>query len=541
VEKIGQTIVQLVLETSSSAKPNEPTVQRIRAKQFIDASYEGDLMAKAGVSYTVGREANAQYAEKDNGVQLRGGRHQFPDGVDPYRIPGKPESGLLWGISDSSLAEIGSGDKKVQAYNYRICLTDDPANQVAIARPNGYDSTRYELLLRQMALLPWASLSKGLIWSLMPNRKTDINNLGGFSTDHIGMNYGYAEGDYATRERYLRDLEDYTKGFLYFLGHDNRVSDVLRKEMLTWGLPKDEYTDNGHWSYQPYIREARRMTGAYVMTQANCEGVQVVPDGVGMAAYTMDSHFCQRIVIEKNGVKMVKNEGLVEVHGFPPYPISYRALTPKSTECQNLLVPVCLSASHIAYGSIRMEPVFMVLGQSVAVAASMAIDANVPVQRVDVTALQKKIRENPLLDGSTPDVVVDNDDATGVSRTGDWKPEQTGGYGPSFWFDDQQGAAPKTVRFTPTLSKAGRYVVYAYLPRRNDASTKTTFRLYDGRQAKTVAVKRDKIQVTGQTAGTWVNVGQLTLPAGKASYVEIASQGADGTVVADAIQWVAVP
>ncbi len=243
-------------------------------------------------------------------------------------------------------------------------------------------------------------MPKELTWNLMhfemmPNHKTDINNCGGFSTDMIGANFDYPDADYARRDQILRDHEIYTKGLLYFIGHDPRMPKHLRDEMLNWGYPTDEFDDNENFSFQLYIREGRRMVGEYVMTQANCEGKVVVPDAVGMAAYTMDSHNCQRLVVSgpaagAPGVAaQVRNEGDVQVGGFPPYPVSYRALVPKRGSIQNLLVPVCLSASHIAYGSIRMEPVFMVLGQSAALAACLAIDDHKPVQDVSVPKLQR--------------------------------------------------------------------------------------------------------------------------------------------------------
>ncbi|GAA4452563.1 FAD-dependent oxidoreductase [Nibrella saemangeumensis] len=537
VKKVNGAIEEITLETPLSSVVHP--VRAVRAKMFIDASYEGDLLARAGVSYTVGREANSQYKETWNGVQLLD-KHQFPDGIDPYKVPGKPESGLLWGISPEKVAATGAGDKKVQAYNFRICLSSDPTNMLPITQPEGYDPSRYELLLRYLEKKPAKDLWGFLKFDLMPNKKTDINNNGPFSTDMIGMNYDYPEASYDRRAQIQREHELYTKGLLYFIGHDPRMPEHLRKEMLRWGYPKDEYTDNGHWSPQMYVREARRMIGEYVMTQANCEGKDIVNDAVGMAAYTMDSHNCQRIVIEKNGVKMVKNEGNVEVGGFPPYPISYRSLVPRQDECKNLLVPVCLSASHIAYGSIRMEPVFMVLGQSAAVAASLAIDQKQPVQRVNIAALQKILRDNPLLDGSTPDVVVDNDDAGRVTLTGDWKKDSRGGYGRSLVIDDTKGQTTKTVRFTPSLPKAGQYDVYTYLPRRPDASSQTTLLIGNGKTAQPVVLKRDAVQVVGQTSGTWVKVGRFALPAGQQSYVEITNQQADGAVVADAVQWIAV-
>jgi hypothetical protein len=373
---------------------------RVFAKEFIDCSYEGDLMAKAGVSYTVGREDNKEYNETLNGFQVaeyhkKWGNHQFPDSISPYKIEGDPSSGLLWGISNDSPNPTGTADKKIQAYNFRICLTDSVENRIPITRPNDYDSTKYELLVRLFAAQPkMRKINNYFIWSKLPNRKTDINNNGGFSTDMIGMNYNYPEGSIKERKKILDAHVSYTKGLLYFIKTDRRVPDSIRQFIANWGYPKDEYQKFGHFTPQLYIRESRRMIGEYVMTEHNCRGDEIVKDGIGMAAYTMDSHNCQRIVI--NG--MVKNEGNVEERGFPPYPISYRAITPKKNECLNLMVPVCLSASHIAYGSIRMEPVFMVLGQSAAIAAFMAINENVPVQNINIRKLQEKLRTDPFLE-----------------------------------------------------------------------------------------------------------------------------------------------
>ena len=399
--KEGTRISYITLEDAQSPD-TEPNI-RIKAKQYIDCSYEGDLMARAGVTYTIGRESNSRYNETWNGVylaeyRLPSGFHQFPDGVDPYKVPGDPASGLLWGISADTLQPDGTGDHKVQAYNFRICLTNDPENRIPITKPDNYDPQCYELLARLFETQPkdW-QIREYFIWSIMPGNKTDINNRGAFSTDMIGVNYNYPEADYDERMRIFKEHEDYTKGLLYFYITDPRIPKQLQEEIVQWGYPKDEYLDNNHWTPQLYVREARRMVGSYVMTEANCTGKEVVTDGVGMAAYTMDSHNCQRIVIRKDGKDMVKNEGNVEVGGFKPYPVSYRALLPKENECTNLLVPVCLSSSHIAFGSIRMEPVFMVLGQSAAVAACLAIDANTGVHAVDVGHLQEILKTNPLL------------------------------------------------------------------------------------------------------------------------------------------------
>jgi len=397
-EKEGTRLLSITLE--HSAYPSERENRTIESKVFIDTSYEGGLMARAGVSYTVGRESNDVYGETYNGVQLRE-KHQFPDGIDPYVVPGDPDSGLLWGISPDSLLPDGSADDRVQAYNFRICLTNDPENLIPISRPDDYDSTRYELLVRLMEATPWENLNSGFIWSLMPNNKTDINNRNGFSTDMIGYSHEYPEAGYTRRAEIIKEHESYTRGLLYFVGHDRRVPAHIREEMLRWGYPRDEYRDNGHFSHQLYIREARRMIGAYVMTEANCVGAVTVEDAVGLAAYTMDSHNTQRIVAHRDGVPMVKNEGNVEIGGFPPYPISYRSLTPKREEVTNLLVPVALSASHIAFGSIRMEPVFMVLGQSAAVAAALAIERTTSVQEVPVEDIQHILWDDPLLENTT--------------------------------------------------------------------------------------------------------------------------------------------
>ncbi|HYF66651.1 MAG TPA: FAD-dependent oxidoreductase [Ohtaekwangia sp.] len=530
VKKDGTRITEIIIEDSENQSSAPLT---IRAKMFIDCGYEGDLMAKAGVSYIVGREANADYNETINGVQLMGG-HQMPNGIDPYKEKGKPESGLIWGVSDAKLEPNGTGDKKVQAYNYRICLTSNPSNMVTITRPANYDSTKYELALRIQEVWPERrTLNDYFIWSGMPNQKTDINNRNGFSTDMIGMNYDYPEASYAKRKEIIRAHEEYTKGLLYFYGHDPRVPKELRQEMLKWGYPKDEYTDNGNWSPQLYVREARRMVGQYVMTQANCEGKVVVQDAVGMAAYTMDSHNCQRLVV--NG--QVKNEGNVEVGGFGPYPISFGALVPKASECTNLFVPVCLSATHIAYGSIRMEPVFMVLAQSSATAAVMAIDAKSDIQKADIASLQKKLQENPLADGSAFDILVDNDNEKLVRKSGEWIAQKKGGYGPSFLTSTSANAS---VVFKTTVRKKGKYNCMAYIPKIRNASSVIPFTVTVGKKSVEKVIKPTELVVVGQTSGEWVSLGTYTLSANETVTVQVSTKNADGKVVADAIIWTPV-
>lgn len=527
VEVLYQQHIVDAKKTGNRVTEIHTTAGVIRAKMFIDCSYEGDLMAKAGISYTVGREDNTQYGETYNGVQLLT-KHQFPDGIDPYKEPGKPESGLLWGISPDLLQKQGAGDKKIQAYNFRICLTNDPANSIPITKPADYNPARYELLLRVVQKLQPKNLSGMLKIDRMPNHKTDINNNGPFSTDMIGMNYNYPEADPATRDQIKRAHELYNKGLLYFIGHDERMPEHLRKEMLQWAYPKDEYPEDGHWSPQMYVRESRRMTGSYVMTQANCESREIVKDGIGMAAYTMDSHNCQRVVV--NG--MVKNEGDVQIGGFGPYPIAYRSIIPKAAECSNVLVPVCMSASHIAYGSIRMEPVFMVLAQSAVVAAAMAIDNRQSVQEVNIPALQSFLRERPLVVNAAPEILVDNHDSANVVMKGDWQKENKGAYGPDMYISTKAAS----IRYQPVVTRSGHYKIYTYVPKRSDQAASTVIRLSaDGITYKQVSYTPASIQVEGQTSGEWVELGTMKLSKTSRPYVEIVNDGRSGAVVADAM------
>jgi hypothetical protein len=362
-----------------------------RARMFIDATYEGDLMARAGVSYTVGREANSKYGETLNGIRAETPKHQFIVPVDPYVKPGDPSSGLLPFIQRGDGGKPGEGDHRVQTYNYRLCFTTNAANRNSIEPPKSYDPAKYELLARYLDALVAAGRKPKLsefwnpIW--MPNGKTDINNNGGFSTDFIGMNYDYPEGDYATRVRIWKEHEDYTRGFIHFLATSPRVPENIRTEMQQFGLCKDEFLDTGGWPNQLYVREARRLVSDYVMSERNCLGQEVATDSIGLAAYNMDSHNCQRIV--KNG--HAENEGDVQVSPMKPYPISCRSIVPQASECENLFVPVSLSATHIAYGSIRMEPVFMILGQSAATAACLAIDDKCAGQKVDYPKLRARL------------------------------------------------------------------------------------------------------------------------------------------------------
>jgi len=364
--------------------------KEFKGKMFIDATYEGDLMAAAGVTYHVGREANSVYDEEWNGIQtgVYHHRHHFKaleQSIDPYLIPGDRSSGLIPKISGDDPGIKGEGDDKIQAYCFRVCMSNHPANRVPFPRPENYDSTQYELLVRifETGWTEWFDK-----FDMIPNRKTDTNNHGPFSSDNIGMNYDYPEAGYERRKEIIKEHEDYQKGLLYFVANDPRVPRETQEEFQKWGLAKDEFTDNGNWPHQIYVREARRMIGKYVMTENELLQKKSTPESIGMGSYTIDSHNIQRYV-DENG--HVQNEGDIGVSLPQPYEIAYGAIVPKRDEIVNLVVPVAVSASHIAFGSIRMEPVFMILGQSGATAAVLALDNGVSVQDISYEVLKTQL------------------------------------------------------------------------------------------------------------------------------------------------------
>jgi hypothetical protein len=356
-------------------------------KMFIDVTYEGDLMAAAGVSYHVGREANSVYGEQWNGVQAGVFQHghYFKKPVSPYKVPGDPNSGLLPEISAEPIAPNGTGDHKIQAYCFRLCMSNDPRNRVPFPKPAGYDPARYELLLRVFDTGWRETFEK---FDPIPNHKTDTNNHGPFSSDYIGKNYDYPEASYERRREIIKDHENYQKGLLYFMQNDPRMPADVKQDLQQWGLAQDEFTDNGNWPHQIYVREARRMLGEFVMTEQHTLGTKPVPDPIGMGSYSLDAHNAQRYV-KADGY--VQNEGDIGVHPKQPYSIAYGSILPKASECTNLLVPVAMSSSHIAFGSIRMEPVFMILGQSAAAAAVLSIEKKVIPQKLDYAVLKEEL------------------------------------------------------------------------------------------------------------------------------------------------------
>jgi hypothetical protein len=365
--------------------------QTYEGKVFIDATYEGDLMASASVTYHVGREANDVYQEEWNGIQkgvFHHGHHFGELNISPYVVPGDPESGVLARISKADPGTNGEGDHRLQAYCFRTCLTKLEANRVPFEKPDGYDPSQYELLIRVLDA-GWDEVFHK--FDAIPNAKTDVNNHGPFSFDNIGMNYDYPEASYERRREIIEEHENYQKGLLYFIANDPRIPDTFREEMKLWGLSRDEFTDNGNWPHQIYVREARRMIGEFVMTENEIQGYSPVNRSIGMGSYTMDSHNTQRYITAEG---YVQNEGDIGVHPHEPYKIDLGTILPKKEECRNLLVPVAVSSSHIAFGSIRMEPVFMILGQSAATVASLAISGKSSVQDVSYQELQAILEDD---------------------------------------------------------------------------------------------------------------------------------------------------
>lgn len=509
-----------------------------RGRCFIDATYEGDLLAEAGIAYTVGRESAATYGESLNGVQTkRALHHQLVAGVDPYRIPGDPKSGLLPGIDKAGPGKEQAGDQRVQAFCFRMCLTDHPDNRLPIIKPAGYDELDYELLFRNFEagakVLPWS-------FSSMPNRKTDINNNRGVSTDFIGQSYDYPEATYDERAEIIARHLTYQQGLLWTLANHSRVPIAMRRSVKKWGPCRDEFNTPDGWQRQLYIREARRLIGAKVMTQNHCQGSIIAEQPIGLAAYTMDSHHVQRYV-DKNG--HVQNEGDVQVGGFSPYGIEYGSLTPKESECVNLLVPVCLSASHIAFGSIRMEPVYMVLGQSAATAAIQSLRENTSVQRIDyeqlrktlisdkqVLAWTKPLEQSPLsvTANSFSGLVIDDNEA---QRDGfDSISKSNGPFLNSHYrHDSNAGKGLQTATYTFRIEKAGKYKLQlAWTPHRNRA-TNIPITVTDPKGNKSKVLLNQQRKPNEPPFGT---IGEFDIPPGPVT-VSIDNANTDGYVILD--------
>ena len=372
VEKSGSRLLALRLESG----------ELIEGAMFIDATYEGDLLAAAGVSFVVGRESNALHGETQNGIRPE---TELPAGIDPYVTPGDPASGLLARVNPDAGGAEGSGDARLQAYNFRMCLTDVPGNRVPVLKPEGYREEDYEILFRAIAAGQTRRFFK---FRMLPHRKSDSNNDSGISTDYIGMNHDYAHADHAARARIREAHRVYQAGLVWTIQNHPRVPREIRDFYAPWGLPRDEFVESGHWPEQIYVREARRMRSGYVITEHVARGERMPDDPIGLGSYAMDSHHTQYCVGQDG---FLRTEGGFYLPLEAPYPISYRAILPEESECDNLLVPVCVSATHAAYGSVRMEPVFMILGQSAATAACLALDAGRTPRTLDYGLLSERL------------------------------------------------------------------------------------------------------------------------------------------------------
>ncbi len=528
VTRAGQRITEIRME--------DGTVYR--ARMFIDATYEGDLMAMAGVSFTFGREGTNVYGETLNGIRASTPAHQFGVNVDPYVVPGQPGSGLLPFVQPGDGGTPGDGDHRIQAFNYRLCFTQNATNRLPHAVPPNYDPVRYELLGRLLDARAAAgetlTINNFFSVSSMPNGKTDMNNNGAFSTDYIGMNWTYPTNSYEARERLDRDHLEYIQGLIQYLAASPRSPASLRAQMLSWGPCKDEWTATGGYSPQIYVREARRMVSDYVMTQGDCQSARVASDSVCLGAYNMDSHNCQRVV--KNGY--ARNEGDVQVGASRPYPIAYRSIVPRTGECENVFVTFAISASHIAFGSTRMEPVFMMAGQSAATAAAFAINDRVPVQQVDYAKLALQLAADGQVltwggaDLATNGAIVDNLDA-GAVFSGYWSNSASvaGYWGVNYAHDDNTGKGVKTATFTPNLPTDGEYRVLLRWTTHANRATNVPVDIAHAAGTTTVLVNQTL------NNGTWVELLRTNF-ATTGGRLRVRTTGTTGYVVADAARWV---
>ena len=519
------------------------------APMFIDCSYEGDLLPHAKITYTWGREGQDVYGESLAGKIGYSDKHQFDVPVNPYDENGK----LLPLIQPDDGLKHGAGDRKIQAYNFRMCLSSDKDNQVAFPKPKNYDPKRWEILRRYLQQRPDLTINEILIVSLMPNNKTDINNRGPISTDFIGGSWDYPEASYEEQERIWQEHIDYTQGFFYFMANDPSVPDALQQEFNRWGLAKDEFVDTDHWPHQLYVREARRMIGSYVTIQKDLQDDRRKEDSIGMASYNSDSHHVQRFVVDESplwekGTPSLLNEGDMQVP-VRAYDMSYFSFVPKAEECTNLLVGSTFSASHVAYSSMRMEPQYMIIGEAIGTAAAMAIAGETSVQAIDVKVLQRKLYERGAIlhredtkppfawARDLPGVALDNDNVTVV---GDWHSSRNVGpyVGYEYLHVSDEDAKDCRVRYTPTLPKAGWYEVRLSYSSHPNRAKRARIVIQTATGVETVFVDQSKKQ--GELS-PFVSLGTFSFEKGDASFLEIqATEDAGGYVVADAVQWLPV-
>jgi len=511
-----------------------------RAKQFIDTTYEGDLMAAAGVTFTWGREGTNVYNESLAGIRALGGTYNY----DPYVIPGNPASGLLPLVNPNTGGTVGQGDLRLQAYNYRLCLTQNATNKITITAPTNYSEANYELVRRyitnRFAVNGSVTLANVIdIQTIIPNGKTDINARDELSTDYVGYNYTWATNTYAGREQLRAAHENYIRGLLYFYATSTNLPANLNTEAQSWGLPKDEFTDNGGWPWQIYVREARRMVSDYVMTQSNCEARVTAPDGICLARYNIDSHGVQRLASGNNS----RWEG--SIGGTPPYPypISYRAIIPRSNECQNVFSTFALSASHVAFASCRMEPVFMMASHAAGVAAAFAIDDNVTVQQLNYNKLAAQLRADGQLlswaaaTSATNGIIMDETDP-GTANSGGWTSgANAGGLNGDYLLDGIGYGKPlRWLRYTPTFPTNGPYEVYAWWVESGNRATNSVYDIIHAAGTNRVLVNQRV------SSGGWFKLMTTNFNVGQGHGVIIRNDGTvtNNYVVADGIRFLGI-
>ena len=556
----GQALKSVIKDGAHITSLTTTDGTRYEGKMFLDASYEGDLMAAAKVSYIVGRESRAQYGESLAGyhpMPIRprslevmesecpgiGGKgpayiHGTPTSISGLGADGKP----IFGVYAAPALQPGDADQRTQSYNFRICVTQRPEIFVPFPKPAKYDPARYELLLRLIQAFPGIRMGRLFHIGATSHGKYDLNAQGFFSTDYPGANFDYPDGDATTRARIWQDHIDFTQGMFWFLGHDERVPAALRQQALSWGLCKDEFADNDHWPYALYIREARRMIGDCVMVQKDLQTDIFKDDGVAMGSFLIDCHIVQRILAEDG---TMRDEGSFQDTPALPYQIPYRSLTPKRAECENLLVPVCLSASHIAYCSLRMEPVYMALGQACGLAAVQAMKSKCSVQAIDVSTLRKKlidqkaVLELPELatmprSSKLPGIVMDNEQAV---RTGHWTGSSYGNPVDGTSVHDANAEKGKlSIEYSLTIPKSGRYEVrLSYVAAPNRASNVPVTITH--KEGTSTVVVNEK-QAPG-IEGLFISLGEFEFDQTKPAVITIRNEGTNGIVGADAVQLLA--
>lgn len=511
-----------------------------RAKQFIDATYEGDLMAQSGVSFTWGRESSSTYGESLAGVFVNSVFYR----CDPYVIPGNPASGLLPLLQTNAPGTTGTGDQRMQTYNFRLCLTQNPTNQIPITAPTNYSEATYELLHRYINAYVATNGSVPLnrlidVQTIIPNGKTDINAYADVSTDFIGYNYTYPTNTHAGRQLIYQQHKDYISGLLYYLATSTNVPINVRTNMQSWGYAKDEFQDNGGWPYTMYIREARRMVSDYVLQQQDAQSLRAAPDSISLASYTLDCHPAAHLAV--NGVAIW--EGSIGTSVPYPYPVSYRSIVPKVGQCQNLFCTFALSASHVGFASVRMEPVFMMTSQSAGTAAAFAIDDNVPVQSVNYQKLAAQlIADGQILKwGSvqsvdTNGIVMTVSTTPGVTVGGAWTTGANNGGWPlpngPYWHEGNSGKGTKFVRFNPTITTNGYYDVYVWWVYDPNRANNTPMRVASDSATNVVFINQ-QVNCTN-----WVKVASSNyFSIGTSSSVTISNAGTTGYVIANAVRW----